>query len=356
MSKKRSRGFTLIELIAVLVIMSIIALIVTPLVLNVVRKAKDSANKRSVDAYGKSIDLAVASYLLDTKEFPTSFSELTIEYTGKEVVCGIEQLNEDSSVYLSECTVGNSEVKDSSTDDGWYHYGKEIKIYDDYKVGDCIEDNTYINYNDEKWCVIENSDKYQDYVTVMKYIPLDYNDVWNYGKDENGNFTLNKYGPIHGDWEGKYSYNNKIYSLGLVRYNDSATCGFLKGGDVSSLVENSCNNQYNNSKIQFLLNNYKNDKLNNLDLKEVNGNEIRLITVSELHNNLFFESNKITEKTPLWVYEGASYWTMTPVEKSDNSVYIVDHESIVDVPIYGGTYYYRYGYARPVVTILKSAI
>ena len=65
MSKRRGKGFTLIELIAVLVIMAVIALIVTPLVLNVVRKAKDSANKRSIDAYGKSIDLAVASYLME---------------------------------------------------------------------------------------------------------------------------------------------------------------------------------------------------------------------------------------------------------------------------------------------------
>ena len=49
---KRVKGFTLIELIAVLVIMAIIALIVTPLVMNIIRKARISADKRSVDAYG----------------------------------------------------------------------------------------------------------------------------------------------------------------------------------------------------------------------------------------------------------------------------------------------------------------
>ena len=53
--KHNKKGFTLIELIAVLVILAILALIVTPLVLNVIRKAKDSANKRSVDAYGKAM-------------------------------------------------------------------------------------------------------------------------------------------------------------------------------------------------------------------------------------------------------------------------------------------------------------
>ena len=62
---KNKKAFTLIELIAVLVILAILALIVTPIVLNIVKHAKESANKRSVDAYGKSIELVVANYLLD---------------------------------------------------------------------------------------------------------------------------------------------------------------------------------------------------------------------------------------------------------------------------------------------------
>lgn len=39
MHNVKKKGFTLIELIAVLVIMAIIALIVTPLVINIIRKA-----------------------------------------------------------------------------------------------------------------------------------------------------------------------------------------------------------------------------------------------------------------------------------------------------------------------------
>ena len=72
---KNKRAFTLIELIAVLVILAIIALIVTPLVMNIVKKAKDSANKRSVDAYGKAVELAVATYLLDNGEYPTDLND-----------------------------------------------------------------------------------------------------------------------------------------------------------------------------------------------------------------------------------------------------------------------------------------
>lgn len=68
----KKKGFTLIELIAVLVILAILALIVTPLVMNIIKKARISADKRSIDTYGRSIELAVASYLLDNGSFPTS--------------------------------------------------------------------------------------------------------------------------------------------------------------------------------------------------------------------------------------------------------------------------------------------
>ena len=71
MTKRKEKGFTLLELIALLVIMSILALIVTPLVMNIIRKVRISADKRSVDAYGRSIELAIAGYLLDNGKFPT---------------------------------------------------------------------------------------------------------------------------------------------------------------------------------------------------------------------------------------------------------------------------------------------
>ena len=87
MKRKNLRAFTLIELIAVLVIMAILALIVTPLVMNIIRKARISADKRSIDAYGRSIELAIAGYLLDNGKFPTSIDQLTIEYSGNKVEC-----------------------------------------------------------------------------------------------------------------------------------------------------------------------------------------------------------------------------------------------------------------------------
>lgn len=102
---KKKNGFTLIELIAVLLILAILALIVTPLVMSIIKKARISADKRSIDAYGRSVELAIANYLIDNGNFPTDINQLTIEYSGDEVVCTTTQLNSDSSIYLAGCTV-----------------------------------------------------------------------------------------------------------------------------------------------------------------------------------------------------------------------------------------------------------
>ena len=130
--RTNKKGFTLIELIAVLVIMAIIAIIVTPLVLNIVRKAKDSANKRSVDAYGKSMEVALMAYVLDNGDTPNDLNELTVEYTGNEVKCNVKKITENGSIYLSECSVNGVKVKDKSTEDGWYHYGKRDLTNEEY--------------------------------------------------------------------------------------------------------------------------------------------------------------------------------------------------------------------------------
>ena len=129
---KNKKGFTLIELIAVLVILAIIALIVTPLVLNVIRKTKDSANRRSVDAYGKAMEIAIMGYVMDTGDTPNDLNELAVEYTGNEVECNVKKITENGSIYLSECSVNGVKVKDKSTEDGWYHYGKRDLTNEEY--------------------------------------------------------------------------------------------------------------------------------------------------------------------------------------------------------------------------------
>ena len=120
---KKNKAFTLIELIAVLVILAIISLIVAPLILNIIRRVKDVANKRSVDGYGRAVEYAMASYQLEHLAYPDSFDKLEIEYKGNKVECKTNRINPDYSIYLSECKVNGRLVKDDKEVDGYYHYG-----------------------------------------------------------------------------------------------------------------------------------------------------------------------------------------------------------------------------------------
>ncbi len=120
---KKKNAFTLIELIAVLVILAVVSLVVAPLILNVVRRAKDSANKRSIDGYGRAVEYAMANYQLEYLKYPDSFEELEIEYTGSKVECETSRINSDYTIYLSKCKVNGKLVNDTKTQDGYYHYG-----------------------------------------------------------------------------------------------------------------------------------------------------------------------------------------------------------------------------------------
>ena len=328
---KRKKAFTLIELIAVLVILAILALIVTPIVLNIVRHSKESANKRSVDAYGKSIELAVANYLLDKGEFPTNISDLEIEYSGKEVICNISLLNEDSSVYLSECKVGSSDVKDKNTSDGWYHYGKSTKVtYKAYKVGD------EVTYNGINFYVIENSDENSDSVTLLKKEPLKKGEV-----DLSSTEIANKV---------SYDYNNYL----KMAYYSSSTCGH----NGSKKIYDGCTTDYAKSEVKYVVDAWALDKLKASDLKEdKTGYSARLIMVDDLVDNLGYTIidyyAPTADVTPNLVYNSKYwYWTMSQYKTSTSDVWIVNH----DGNVYGDNVCDVGGTVRPVITIKKSAI
>ena len=272
MKQSKKNAFTLIELVAVLVIMAIIALIVTPLVMSIIRKAKVSADKRSVDAYGRSIELAIAGYLMDTGDFPTSIDQLTIEYSGDEVVCTTTQLNSDSSVYLDGCTVGGRSVEG-------YTYGKEettpAPTYNANNVGD------HVSYNGVTYYVIEDSDTTNDTVKLLKENPLT--------KTETDNLNLTGITITADNGYGQVQYGSSIdYSTSTVKQVvDAWKNSAVKSGDISTT---------------------------------------RLLTIDDLIDNLGFnhgtpENTWIRvnpEYTPFWVYNisAVSYWTMSQYEDS----------------------------------------
>ena len=334
MSIKNKKGFTLIELVAVLVIMAIIALIVTPLVMSIIRKAKIAADKRSVDAYGRSIELAIAGYLMDTGTFPTSIEQLTIEYSGDEVVCSTTQLNGDSSVYLAGCTVGGRSV------DG-YTYGDEeaAPTYTAYEVGD------EVRYNNVDYYVIADSGVNEEEVQLLKKDPLTVAQVNQFGAGH-----VNMYACQSSDSSCyQTAYDNNGY--GGMAYYSSATCGY----DSNNQWQYSgCTTDYAQSEIKYVVDAWK-------SAQAPNATNARLITLDDLIDNLGMEEKHnstsywiiVTEDTPAWVMgENYYYWTMTQYQDSSSSVWGVKRGgSFGSFGVDDST-----GMVRPVITLKKSVL
>ena len=309
MVKKKKSAFTLIELIAVLVIMAIIALIVTPLVMNIIRKARVAADKRSIDAYGRSIEYAIAGYLLDNGKFPTDVSELTIEYSGNKVECSTTQLNSDSSVYLTGCTVGGRTVD--------YAYGSDktppAPTYTAYTVGN------QVTYNNVNYYVIENSDTTQATVKLLKAEPLSAQEISDYKPSDAQTYSSNGY---------------------------------------TGMQYHSSSNAYDGSYIKTTVDAWK-------AAKAPAATEARLITFEELTENLGYEYQLIdtsegyakTDDTPSWVYNSNYwYWTMSPYSDSESNVWYVLGDGRLGSL---GASYGNAGLAsvvRPVIVLSKSEL
>ena len=330
MVKKKMKGFTLIELVAVLVIMAIIALIVTPLVMSIIRKARISADKRSVDAYGRSIELAIAGYLLDTGKFPTSVEQLTIEYSGSQVVCETTQINPDSSVYLAGCTVAGRSTGD-------YKYGSDKSpTYTAYTIGN------QVTYNNINYYVIKDSGAKESTVTLLKAEPLKVAEVNEYGAGHVNRYTDGSVGT---------AYDSNGY--GGMAYYTSETCGYVN----KTWVNTGCKTDYASSEIKYVVDAWK-------TAKAPAATEVRLISKDEIETERKeydpcggcgvvatgdFAKYNCMYNNNYW------YWTMSPCNDSSSQVWRVNGGGTVGtgrVSSYGD----GYGVVRPVITISKSSI
>ena len=328
MKKFKRKGFTLIELIAVLVIMAIIALIVTPFVISIIRKAKVSADKRSIDAYGRSVELAIAGYLLDNGKFPTDISQLTIEYSGDEVVCSTTQLNPDSSVYLSGCKVNNRDVN--------YEYGTDkTPSYQVYSVGDIV------TYNNIDFYVIRDSGLKEENVTLLKTTPLSTFEVNQYGVGHINRYTREDRGTVYKSVDG----------YGYLAYYISETCGYNSSSD--EWVYDDCTNAYDNSEVKYVVDAWKTANV-------PAATEARLFILDDLVDNLGYEyvlqgtsfEYIKTESTPSWLSDGNnSYWIGSQNNDSSSDVWCVGANANLEKHKVDSECS-----VRPVIVLSKSAL
>ena len=67
------KGFTLVEILAVIVILAIIALIATPIVLSIIDDTKKSATLRSAEFYLSGVETSVSTEILNNRNIKVFF-------------------------------------------------------------------------------------------------------------------------------------------------------------------------------------------------------------------------------------------------------------------------------------------
>ena len=134
----KKKGFTLVELLAVIVILALIALIATPIILNVINDAKKQAAKDSAYGYMDAVEKYIVSSELEDKSI-------------KDRTYSVEELNSMGvSVKGSTPDNGNIEIKNSSVKS--YDIGIDGYVVSNGKVDKVsttkkIENGTAVYYN-----------------------------------------------------------------------------------------------------------------------------------------------------------------------------------------------------------------
>ena len=134
--KMNKKGFTLIELLAVIVILAIITLIATPIVMNLITKARKSAAEDSAYGLVKAAETNYAEALLDNQgdgyvatDFICNSSSAEgvcasfdkdgkkvdeLEFNGTKPSAGTVSIDEDGKVTLTGIIINTYEIVQNS--------------------------------------------------------------------------------------------------------------------------------------------------------------------------------------------------------------------------------------------------
>ena len=296
----KKKGFTLIELLAVLVVLAILALITIPITIKMIKNAKENSYKRSIEAYGRTVEAYIGEYLIQKninyKDITYEMIKDNISISGNEVICNKLTYDDNGDIILRRCHTSNSKK---------YKYYNRRVVEDSYEVGDEIE------INNIKFYVIKKSDASSNYVTLLKSDSFDYNE-------------LKKYGVNIGRREKNYVTPFKGFS-------------------------------YNSSEIATTVNNWSKEVFSDENIKA------RLITIEELEQ-LGYEkigqgnydiNYNITNNVPKWIYDNYDYWTMSIRENAagHGEIWCVQKAGLVGMDMF-----WSFCGIRPVIEINKTQI
>lgn len=108
------KGFTLVELLAVIIVLAAILAIVVPTVTDLVTSSKSKTKKASIELYGRALEQAALTYELEEKKSPKTLEDikLYLEYTGDKVECENTFIGSGGDVRLEGCSVDGKLIED----------------------------------------------------------------------------------------------------------------------------------------------------------------------------------------------------------------------------------------------------
>ena len=215
------KGFTLVELLAVVVLLAIVALIATPIIGNVIETSEESANQRSIEGYADAIRNEY--YNQQTGGGIPVIDDAflaNIDTEGNEIKCENVLYNTDYQVVLNKCTIADYTKKLYCYAGGEHYECDDNKFLDILSKSDGnqseedytdssgantpeLETNMVpIKYDGTNWVYADTNERYYD-----KYTYNTSDTTHEQGKlGDATKETLLTTGTTSGGWYGYYTY------------------------------------------------------------------------------------------------------------------------------------------------------
>ena len=359
----KKNGFTLVELLSIIVILAIIALITTPHILNIINNVKKRVAESSAIGYVDALEKGI----------------LQEELKGK--------IKEKTEVYvIGEMDLDFVNIKGNKPSEGWLQLEKGlIKAYS-LKIGEYV-----INYNEttKKVETIKNNQ--------LEPIPDEISRVIykEYKTGTKNEVSTIYYNPIDALFCTETDYNNnpdklgktgclKWYSIENSDSSKSTVDIILDHNTTATVAWNSKGSNLEKKEVQNELNKLQSESKWNVTPRLIEADEIAEITgnttfnqnTTDLNGWFYLDSNNqnVTAKSQgasnySWLYDYTKecessgcniadsstygYWTSTPVFDTSDSVWRMNRHG----NLYSNSVNYAYNFGvRPVITVLKSSI
>ena len=114
----RRNAFTLIELLAVIVILAVIALIAVPIVMKMIDNATRNSYRRSIDLYGGAVNNAIIEYQTDMVEKGEK-TNVTFENTTGWFITSSSSATSGTNINVTNPSTNATNLKSTYADNYW---------------------------------------------------------------------------------------------------------------------------------------------------------------------------------------------------------------------------------------------